>query len=61
LRHLFLGGNPLSLLPNYRERVLSGFGPDLLVLDDMHITRSERSAATDELRAWAEKHASVAA
>lgn len=43
LRHLFLAGNPICLLPAYRERILGGScGPGLLVLDDLPVSASER-------------------
>ncbi|CAB1098066.1 unnamed protein product [Ectocarpus sp. CCAP 1310/34] len=47
LRHLFLAGNPFCLLPAYRERVLGrGFGPGLVMLDDLPVSPVEyRSAA----------------
>eukprot|EP00752_Nemacystus_decipiens_P003651 g3365.t1 len=47
LRHLFLAGNPICLLPAYRERVLSGScGPGLLVLDDLPVSAGERGLLT---------------
>lgn len=47
LRHLFLAGNPICLLPAYRERVLRGsYGPGLLVLDDLPVSVAEQRAAT---------------
>lgn len=46
LRHLFLAGNPVCLLPAYRQRILSGgCGPGLLVLDDLPVSASERGLA----------------
>lgn len=43
LRHLFLAGNPVALLPFYRERLLIAFGPQLVVLDDLKVTAEEQS------------------
>lgn len=53
LRHLFLAGNPICLLPAYRERVLGGkaCGPRLLVLDDLPVTVTERRSAAESLMA----------
>lgn len=43
LRHLFLAGNPICLLPAYRERILRGScAPGLLVLDDLPVSAGER-------------------
>lgn len=49
LRHLFLAGNPVSLLPLYRERSLISNGSGLLVFDDLPVTHEELSAAKKEL------------
>lgn len=48
LRHLFLAGNPVSLLPLYRERSLISSGSGLLVFDDLPVTHEELSAAKIE-------------
>jgi len=46
LRHLFLAGNPICLLPAYRQRVLrGGYGPGLVILDDMPVSLAEQRSA----------------
>lgn len=47
MRHLFLAGNPLALLPFYRERVLRACGPSLVVLDDLRVSTGDRASAGD--------------
>lgn len=47
LRHLFLAGNPICLLPAYRERILSGScGPNLIVLDSLPVSAAQCGPAT---------------
>ncbi|CAM9415359.1 unnamed protein product, partial [Ascophyllum nodosum] len=48
LRHLFLAGNPVSLLPLYRQRTLILCGPGLQILDDSPVTQEELSSAKEE-------------
>lgn len=48
LRHLFLAGNPVSLMPLYRERSLFSSGSGLLVFDDLPVTHEELSSAKKE-------------
>lgn len=54
LRHLFLAGNPMAVLPSYRERVLASSASSdngrkeessLLVLDDIPVSKGEQAAA----------------
>ncbi|CAM9709544.1 unnamed protein product [Chrysoparadoxa australica] len=45
LKHLFLMGNPLVMLPRYRERILLALGSQLRVLDDVAVTAEERKLA----------------
>lgn len=47
IRYLFLAGNPLALLPFYRQRTIRGCGPQLAILDDLEISKADRAAAAE--------------
>lgn len=49
IRHLVLCGNPVGLLPFYRERVLGACGQQLLVLDDLRIGIDERADGVENV------------